>query len=143
MKEPFTGLKITAPASIPFRRSHVTSSSRGSLVRCYGLKASRRLPTQGRRFNFGLGLSTTSHGAPADFGARIVIIRVNSERTPGALLHQGILDGVVPGIFETVLADRMMSEGGLGYILRVRVKFVPSGEVISVVYFVVGPVIQP
>lgn len=72
-----------------------------------------------------------------------MIIRVHSERTPGALLNQGILDGVVPRTFEAILADRVMSERGLGYILRLSVKFVPSGQVISVVDVISGPVIRP
>lgn len=72
-----------------------------------------------------------------------MIIRVHSERTPGALLNQGVLDGVVPGTFDTVLADRVISEGGFGYVLRLRVDSVPSGEVISVVDVVAGQVIQP
>lgn len=88
-------------------------------------------------------LMTTSYGAPCAFAARILIIRVNCERTSGALMDKSEPERVAQETCGSVAAVTKVSLGALRYNLRLITKLLPAGEVMSRAGAGVGPMIEP
>lgn len=91
-------------------------------------------------------LSMTSYGTPAAFAASTLITRVYPEETSGALTDRSEPESVTQPTCGSVVTDKTLSAtGSFRNILRLRTKFLPAAEVISVAgdTGTVGPVMEP